>query len=311
MVDKKIVWGMGIGLMLVLALVGVYVLAGGTLAATSQAAQAGVNPTPTPGNSCPVAMNTQMTAANYAKSGSFESVTVYPYDNTGKPGASFANNTNYAVSGYYTYTFLVDGTNMFADKVTKTYGCNGNENVQSAVAEADTGATISFINTDGVTINSAANNETVVAGQSIDPTIKVKNAAQDKFVTSPYCKAYVVTVKFANVSAWDLSKSTISGCTGTSVPVAEAGASHQAFLCSAPDGVVNKFQGDIRAAHFGLLSSGDIYSIATSDRITFKVYPEDNVLNSKTGMPMGCLPENDIGTVAQTAITSGGVYYMQ
>jgi hypothetical protein len=297
----------GAGLVLIL-LMGWMFLGGKSLSATQEP---GV-PVSTVASNCPVAENLQLYASDYAKAGTGATVTAIVYGPDGKiVTTSLSNNTNLGVTGGLTYTLLVDGTNMFAEKVTKTMSCSGNQQVTASIPQADTGATITFVNSDGVTVNAVGANETVTTGQAIDPTIKIKNAVQDKFVTSPYCGQYLITVKFSNVSAWDLSKSTIQGCVSHPVPVAEAGASHQAFLCSAPDGVVNKFQGDIRAVHLALLSSGDVYSLASYDINTFKVYPLDNVVNSKTGVPLGCVPENDVGTASQTAITSGGIFYMK
>lgn len=308
--NKNLMKGLLIGVGLVVILLGAYIFLGGKPLSTAQAS-AGV-PTSTTASNCPVAENLQLNSMDYAKAGTGVTTTSYVYGPDGSIlSTSLSNNTNFGVTGGLTYTFLTDGTNMFSQKSSVTMSCSGNQQATTKNPQADTGATIVFVNSDGVTVNAVTANESVVAGQAIDPTIKVKNAVQDKYVTSPYCGEYVLTVKFANVSAWDLSKSTVQGCTPTPVPVAEAGASHQAFKCTAPDGVVNKFQGDIRAMHFALLSTGDIYSVATSDNIVFKVYPEDNVVNSKSGIPLGCVAENDVGTPAQTAITSGGTYYMR
>lgn len=290
-----------------------YLAGGGQLsAAATTTQQAGVTTHPTETQACAVAMYAQVAANDYAKPGTGVTVTSYVYDNMGNVKAtSLANTTNFGISGYKTYTFLVDGTNMFAQKVEKTFGCNGNEIVDARIPQADTSATISFINTDGVTINAATANESVATGQSITPTIKVKNGASYKYVTSPYCGKYVITVQFSNVTAWDLSQSTITGCTEVPVPKVQRGTAHQAFECNAADGVVGNFQGDSRAVHLALLPTGDVYALASYDTITFKVYPEDNVPNSLNGMPMGCVPENDVGTAAQTAVTSGGTYYMR
>jgi hypothetical protein len=305
--------GMVYALALILILAGVYVVASGQqIAAGGYESQGGVNTYEDQTKSCPVAMNVQVMSTDYAKAGTGASTTSYVYDNLGNVKAtSLANQTDLGVSGYKTYTFLTDGSNMFAHKYEHTFGCNGNEVVNAKVPQADTSATISFINTDGVTINAATANESVTTGQSITPTIKVKNGASYKYITSPYCTKYVITLQAANISAWDLSQTTIDGCTEISVPKVERGTAHQAFECSAPTGVIGNFQGDARAVHLALLPTGTVNGVATDDYWVFKVYPEDNVPNSITGMPMGCVAENNVGTAAQTAITSGGTYWMR
>lgn len=310
-INANMMKGMGIMLVLIVAVAGIWMFASGY---KYTAATPGVEPPSQAdqASACPVAEYLSVKSLDFAKPGTGVASTSYVYNADGSVRTSgLANDTAHGISGYSTYTVLADGTNMFANKVQKRVGCNGNELVTVQIPQADTGATITFINSDGVTVNAAAANESVTAGQAIDPTIKVKNSAQFKYVTSPFCAEYVITVKFANVSAWDLSKSTISGCTTTTVPVAEAGASHQAFKCSAPDGVTSKFQGDIRAVHMALQATGTVWGTAGDDTITFKVYPEDNVPHSMTGQPMGCVVENDVGTVAQTAITSGGSFIMR
>ena len=309
MVNKNVMKGLFLGVGLIVVLLGIFWFASGQKMST--ASEAGV-PVSTTASDCPVAENLQFNALDNAKPSTSVTATTYVWGPDGKIIATaLSNDTSLGVTGGLTYTFLADGSSMFAQKFTKTMSCSGNQHASASIPLADTSATISFINTDGVTVNAVGANESVTTGQAIDPTIKVKNGAQNKYITSPYCGEYVITIKYSNVSAWDLSKSTIQGCTPTSVPVAEAGASHQAFKCSAPDGVIGKFQGDIRAVHLALLSTGDVYSLASYDINTFKVYPMDNVVNTQTGVPMGCVVENDQGTVSQTAVTSGGIFYMR